>query len=252
MQRHAETRALVTGAARGIGLATARRLLADGARVALVDVDAGPLETAAAALAGGDVLALTADVRDEEAVRGAVEAAVARWGGLDVVVPNAAVQLTGRDAPAADLELGTWRETLDVNLTGAFLTAKHGVRALLASGGGAIVCTASPAGLYGIARGMDAYSASKAGLYGLVRVMAIDYATQGVRVNGVLPGITETPMNAWWMDDAEARAAVVGRIPLGRPGTADEVAAVISFLASADASYVTGAVWSVDGGLTAM
>jgi NAD(P)-dependent dehydrogenase (short-subunit alcohol dehydrogenase family) len=82
--------------------------------------------------------------------------------------------------------------------------------------------------------------------------MAIDYATQGVRVNGVLPGITETPMNAWWMDDAEARAAVVGRIPLGRPGTADEVAAVISFLASADASYVTGAVWSVDGGLTAM
>lgn len=252
MQRHAETRALVTGAARGIGLATARRLLADGARVALVDVDAGPLETAAAALAGGDVLALTADVRDEEAVRGAVEAAVARWGGLDVVVPNAAVQLTGRDAPAADLELGTWRETLDVNLTGAFLTAKHGVRALLASGGGAIVCTASPAGLYGIARGMDAYSASKAGLYGLIRVMAIDYATQGVRVNGVLPGITETPMNAWWMDDAEARAAVVGRIPLGRPGTADEVAAVISFLASADASYVTGAVWSVDGGLTAM
>jgi 3-oxoacyl-[acyl-carrier protein] reductase len=252
VQRHAETRALVTGAARGIGLATARRLLADGARVALVDVDAGPLETAAAALAGGDVLALTADVRDEEAVRGAVEAAVARWGGLDVVVPNAAVQLTGRDAPAADLELGTWRETLDVNLTGAFLTAKHGVRALLASGGGAIVCTASPAGLYGIARGMDAYSASKAGLYGLIRVMAIDYATQGVRVNGVLPGITETPMNAWWMDDAEARAAVVGRIPLGRPGTADEVAAVISFLASADASYVTGAVWSVDGGLTAM
>jgi NAD(P)-dependent dehydrogenase (short-subunit alcohol dehydrogenase family) len=252
VQRHAETRALVTGAARGIGLATARRLLADGARVALVDVDAGPLETAAAALAGGDVLALTADVRDEEAVRGAVEAAVARWGGLDVVVPNAAVQLTGRDAPAADLELGTWRETLDVNLTGAFLTAKHGVRALLASGGGAIVCTASPAGLYGIARGMDAYSASKAGLYGLVRVMAIDYATQGVRVNGVLPGITETPMNAWWMDDAEARAAVVGRIPLGRPGTADEVAAVISFLASAEASYVTGAVWSVDGGLTAV
>lgn len=252
MKRHADTRALVTGAARGIGLATARRLLDDGARVAIVDVDAGELETAAAGLGDGDVLALVADVRDEDAVRDAVEAAVARWGGLDVVVPNAAVQLVGRDAAAAELELGIWRETLDVNLTGAFLTAKHGVRALLASGGGAIVCTASPAGLYGIARGMDAYSASKAGLYGLVRVMAIDYAAQGVRVNGVLPGITETPMNAWWMDDAEGRAAVVRRIPLGRPGTAGEVAAVISFLASAEASYVTGAVWSVDGGLTAV
>jgi NAD(P)-dependent dehydrogenase (short-subunit alcohol dehydrogenase family) len=252
VKRHADTRALVTGAARGIGLATARRLLDDGARVAIVDVDAGELETAAAGLGDGDVLALVADVRDEDAVRDAVEAAVARWGGLDVVVPNAAVQLVGRDAAAAELELGIWREILDVNLTGAFLTAKHGVRALLASGGGAIVCTASPAGLYGIARGMDAYSASKAGLYGLVRVMAIDYAAQGVRVNGVLPGITETPMNAWWMDDAEGRAAVVRRIPLGRPGTAGEVAAVISFLASAEASYVTGAVWSVDGGLTAV
>ena len=132
------------------------------------------------------------------------------------------------------------------------LGGEEGARALLAEGGGAIVCTASPAGLYGIARGMEAYSASKAGLYGLVRVMAIDYASEGVRVNGVLPGITETPMNSWWTEDAELRRDVVAAIPLGRPARAEEIAAVIAFLASEEASYVTGALWTVDGGLTAV
>jgi NAD(P)-dependent dehydrogenase (short-subunit alcohol dehydrogenase family) len=240
-------RALITGAARGIGRAIAERLVAEGARVALVDVDADAL-----ADVDGGALALQADVRDEDAIRDAVQRAANALGGLDVVVPNAAVQLVGSDDRADLLDRAVWDETVDVNLTGAFLTAKHGARALLAGGGGAIVFIASPAGTHGIARGLQAYSASKAGIVGLVRTMAADYAGAAIRVNGVLPGITETPMNHWWIQDPTMREQVLAPVPLGRAARAEEIAAVAAFLASDDASYVTGALWTVDGGLTAV
>jgi NAD(P)-dependent dehydrogenase (short-subunit alcohol dehydrogenase family) len=244
-------RALVTGAARGIGLATAQRLAGEGARVALLDVDGDALAEATAAV-GADALALHADVRDEDAVRGAIERAMDALGGLDVVVPNAAIQLVGADDRADRLDRAVWQETVDVNLTGAFLAAKHGARALLAAGSGAIVFIASPAGTHGIARGLQAYSASKAGVVGLVRAMAADYAGEAIRVNGVLPGITETPMNRWWTEDPALREQVLAPVPLGRAARAEEIAAVAAFLASDDASYVTGALWTVDGGLTAV
>ena len=252
--RLAGRRALVTGAGAGIGRAVAMRFAHEGAAVALMDRDAASLSQAAAAVAdsGRDTLTMVADVSDEDAVAAAFGEVDSVWGGLDVLVPNAAIQLTDEDDRADRLDSEVWRRTLDVNLTGVFLTVKHGIRAMLHAGGGAVVCTASPAGLYGVAPGLDAYSASKGGVYGLVRVMARDYAGENIRINGVLPGLTETPMNRWWMDDEATRAELVREIPIGRPADPDEVAAVIAFLASDDASYVTGAMWAVDGGLTAV
>jgi NAD(P)-dependent dehydrogenase (short-subunit alcohol dehydrogenase family) len=243
-------RALVTGGASGIGRATAERLVADGARVAVLDMD-GDLAVETARWLGGEALALTADVADEPDVERALASVREAWGGLDAAVVNAATQLVGDDDRADRLTLETWRRTVDVNLTGAFLTVKHATRMLLANGGGAIVCVGSPAGHHAIAPGLEAYSASKAGVSGLVRVAAIDFAEHGIRVNGVLPGITETPMNHWWLDDPSTRAETTAAIPLGRAAQPQEIAAVIAFLLSADASYVTGALWSVDGGLTA-
>lgn len=252
--RVAGKRAIVTGAGSGIGRAAARRLAHEGARVALLDIDLDAAEAAAAPLRGdgAEAIALRVDVTSERDVEAAVAEAVRAFGGLDVVVANAAVQLFGEDDRADRLLLDVWERTLAVNLTGCFLTCKHGIRALLASGGGSVVVTASPTGLFGQAPGFDAYSASKAGTYGLARVMAHDYAREGIRVNCVVPGFTDTSLVREIIEDDERRTQLVATIPLGRPGTADEVAAAILFLASDEAAYCTGSALVCDGGLTAI
>jgi NAD(P)-dependent dehydrogenase (short-subunit alcohol dehydrogenase family) len=243
MGRLSGKRAVITGAASGIGRAVAARFAAEGALVAGVDV---------AACTAPGVLALLADVSVEDEVAAAFEAATDAFDGLDIVVVNAGVQLFGLDSRVHELSVEAWDRTHAVNLRGAFLTAKHGVRALLANGGGSVICTGSPTGLYGHAATFTAYSASKAGVHGLARVIAAGYAKQGIRCNVVVPGLTATPLVSDILDDVDETSRTVAAVPMDRPGRPEEVAAVITFLASDEASYVTGALYTVDGGQTAI
>ncbi|MDF2750430.1 MAG: dehydrogenase [Gaiellaceae bacterium] len=240
-------RALITGAASGIGRAAAARFTTEGAAVALLDRD-GPRVFEAAAEIGA--LGLAADVRLEAEIEAAVAEAVGALGGLDILVANAGVQLHGEDDRADRLALEVWERTLRINLTGVFLTCKHGIRALLDAGGGSVVCTSSPTAFSGVAPGYDAYSASKAGVLGLVRAMARDYAPE-VRVNAVVPGFVETALVAPVTRDAEWLANVLSTVPLGRAGRSDEVAGLIAFVASDACAYATGAAFVLDGGMTA-
>lgn len=247
-------RAIVTGAASGIGRAIALRFAHEGSRIALLDRHAVRVEGLASELrsAGCDAVGASVDVTSEEALSAVVSELAVAWRGLDVVVANAGVQLFGQDAPVDELELSVWQQTIEINLTGMFLTCKHGIRALLGSGGGAVVCTGSPTGLRGTGARFHAYSASKAAVFGLVRVMAADYASRNIRVNALVPGFTDTPLVSRIMSDDASRERLLRRIPMGRPGHPDEVAAVAVFLASDAASYVTGATYIVDGGATVL
>lgn len=250
MARLAGKRALVTGAGSGIGRAIAGRFAEEGAKVAIVDLREDAVRAACAEI-DGETLALAADVTSEDAVAAAIAAAVEAWGGLDVLVANAGIS-HANDACADELDASVWRATLAVNLDGLFYTCKHGIRALLASGGGSVVCTASPTGMFGVSPGYDAYSASKGGVLGLVRVMARDYAARGVRVNALMPGFTRTGVTSRAFDNPSTVERITSGIPLGRHAEPEEIAAAALFLASDEASYVTGAILAVDGGQTAI
>jgi 3-oxoacyl-[acyl-carrier protein] reductase len=253
--RLAGKRTLITGASSGIGRAAALRFAREGARVGLVARRAAELEEVAGLIRGegGEALALPADVSREEEVASAVARAVEAWGGLDVVVGVAGIELIeGGDTRVDQLELTAWQRTIDTNLTGMFLTCKHGVRALLASGGGSVIVTGSPTGLYGAALGEHAYSASKAGCHGLARVMANEFAPDNIRVNIVVPGFIDTPINAPVMADPALVEEINRSIPARRPGQPEEVAAMMVWLASDEASYATGGFFTVDGGQTAV
>jgi NAD(P)-dependent dehydrogenase (short-subunit alcohol dehydrogenase family) len=252
-RRHEGRRVLVTGAANGIGRAVTLRFLDEGASVAGIDIEAAALaQLETDASAGERLLALHADVNDEQALADAVSSASVAWGGLDVVVANAAIEPISRDALLHELDGDVLRHIVDVNLVGMALTCKYGVRALLSSGGGSVICTASPTGLFGVAPDEAGYSISKSGAVGITRVLAAGYAGQGIRANAVIPGFTDTRMNKPVFEDEQLLTDILRTIPLGRAGTPDEVASVIAYLASDEASYVTGAIWAVDGGMTAV
>ena len=247
-------RAIVTGGGSGIGRGAAIKLAEEGASVAILDVNLDAAQHVAGGIveAGGNALALGMNVADEADVQDAVRQAEARFGGLDTVIANAGIMLFGRDTVATELDIDTWRQCIDVNLTGMFLTCKHGLRALQRNGSGSVVITASPTGTHGCAPTFTAYSASKAGTFGLMRILAVDYVKNNIRVNAVLPGTTNSPLVMTLMENPVTRAEFLSKMPMARAAEPREIANVIAFLASDEASYVTGAAWYADGGLTAI
>nr|WP_274638501.1 SDR family NAD(P)-dependent oxidoreductase [Microbacterium bovistercoris] len=248
--------ALVTGAGTGIGRGVAERFAREGARVVIADRDADAAAGAAAAI-GAAARAVVVDISDEASVAAAFATLESDGWAPDVVVANAGVQLFGQDAKAADLDLDVWRRTLDVNLTGTFLTVKHAVRSMLrgvdeAARGGSIILTGSPTGLNGEGADFTAYSATKAGIHGLARTVAAAYADRNIRVNTVVPAYTETSLVTSISTNPEDRAAIIGRIPLGRPGAPRDVEGIMVFLASDDGAFATGSLFAVDGGMSTL
>lgn len=244
--------AIVTGAGAGIGLAIAERFAREGASVVIAEIDAASGETAAQAIqATGEALFVKTDVSDEAQVKAMARAALDRYGRIDILCNNAAVLLFHEEARAHELTNEAWDRTMAVNLRGYWLCSKHVIPAMLRQGGGSIIHVASPTGLFGFTR-LTAYSASKGGVIGLMRAMAADYAPDRIRVNAIVPGTIDTPMNAIELSDPEIRKHFAGIAPARRLGTPGDLGGIAVFLGSEDSDYCVGGIFTVDGGLTAV
>lgn len=243
--------ALVTGGASGMGLAAARAFAENGAAVALVDYNQDAVEQAARSLAdaGYQALGLVCDVSDETQVSAAVDKAVGTFGRLDMAFNNAGVQAPPSDAAEETAE--NFDRVNAVNLRGVWAAQKHELRHMRAQGSGAIVNNSSLGGLVGLPE-RAAYHASKHGVIGLTKSAAVEYAPRGIRINAICPGVVETPMVADMLEgQAEAMAGILQQQPIGRLGTADEIAAAVLWLCSSASSFVVGVALPIDGGYTA-
>jgi NAD(P)-dependent dehydrogenase (short-subunit alcohol dehydrogenase family) len=242
---------IVTGGGSGIGKASVLLFAREGASVVVADwqEEGGNAVVKEIAAAGGKATFIKTDVSSEDDIKNMVATAVRSYGRLDVLFNNAGIEGTmGR--PTAETPLEEWNRIIAVNLTGVFLGCRYAIPEMLKTGGGSIVNNASVAGLVGFA-GIPAYCASKGGIVQLTRTAALEYATQGIRVNCLCPGVIDTPMVRRAAPDEAALAAFTQMEPVGRLGQPEEVAALALFLASDEASFMTGTVIPVDGGFVA-
>jgi NAD(P)-dependent dehydrogenase (short-subunit alcohol dehydrogenase family) len=245
--------AIITGAGAGIGEAVARRYAREGARVVIAEIDPIRGKTTEDAIRkdGGEATFVRTDVASEEQIKALVGATLAVYKRIDILVNNAGVIMGQQEGRAHELTNEAWDYTMAVNLRGYWLCAKYVIPSMLAQGHGCIILIASPCGMLGFTR-LTAYSTSKGGVLGLAHSMAADYAPDHIRVNAIVPGTIDTPMNADEFQIPGAREKWAAAAPAGRLGTGDDVAGMALFLATEDADYCVGGVYMVDGGQTAV
>jgi NAD(P)-dependent dehydrogenase (short-subunit alcohol dehydrogenase family) len=245
----------VTGGASGMGRLAAAMFCAEGARVAVADVNAEACDTAAAAAREGatgvgDAFAVPCDVTRDSEVREAIAATVRRYGGLHVLYNNAGIMMA-EDRSVVDTEEWVWDRTLAVNLKGIYLCCRHGIPEMVRSGGGSVINIASFVALLGCSVPQDAYTASKGAVIALTKSLAVQFAPRGVRSNAICPGPIETPLlTDWLMADPEARRVRLARNPTGRFGKPEDIVSAGIFLASDESAWTNCAVLVVDGGIT--
>lgn len=235
---------VITGGASGIGLASAKRLLIEGAKVALLDVNDNVLEISKKL--GGNVLGIKCDVSNENDVKTSIEMVVSVFGKIDCLLANAGIG-GGANKPA-DVTLEEWNKVIGVNQTGIFLVNKYVIPYMIKNGGGSIVNTSSMYGLVGAPNSFT-YTASKGAINQMTRTLSLAYAENNIRVNAIAPGFVDTAILSGVPD--EYKKIMAKDMPIGRLGTDDEIASLIKFLLSDEASFITGAIISIDGGYTA-
>jgi len=246
--------AIVTGAAAGLGRAVAARFAREGAHVIAADKDASRGESLAADLrhSGLSATFIPADISDEASIRTLIAAAISHHARIDILYNNAGILPADQDAPVHELSPDAWDRILRVNLRGPFLCAKFAIPHMLHQGSGVIINVCSRTGLEGCAPRLTAYSSSKAALIGLTRAMAIAYARSAIRVNAIIPGTMDTPMNRYLFSSEANRERYRSAVPIGRLGRPEDIEGLAVYLASDESAYATGALYMCDGGTTAV